>query len=40
MIISGAYKMGVNNNRIFVNYLRKRVYTLGHQSQPFQYKMK
>ena len=27
--------MGVNKNRICVNYLRKRVYTFGHQSQPF-----
>ena len=35
MIISGAYKMGVNKNRICVNYLRKRVYTFGHQSQLF-----
>ena len=39
-ITSGAYKMRVNKNRICVNYLRKRVYTFGHQSQPFQYKMK
>ena len=35
MIISGAYKMGVNKNRYCVNYLRKRVYTFGHQSQLF-----
>ena len=32
--------MGVNKNRICVNYLRKRVYTFGHQSQPFQYNNK
>ena len=37
MIISGTYKMGVNKNRICVNYLRKRVYTFGHQSQPFRW---
>ena len=27
--------MGVNKNRYCVNYLRKRVYTFGHQSQLF-----